>query len=534
VATVILPTVARVGQVEQERAEVDLLVLGGGGAGLTAARAGCALGARIMVVTEAGTDRQGVWTETLPLRALVGAALTGASFAEVTARVREVRARTVPVARAQGLRRQGIDVRSGSPRFLGSSGGAVEVLVTDPAVTATSALLVRARRVVVATGTVPRRPQVSGIEEVRVLFPQDLLDLPDLPHSLVVLGGGATGCELAQAFARLGTKVTLVEARPRLLSREEPEGGAAVEAALVRDGVRVLTGATVTALAPTLDDGAWVGTDVGEDVAATHLVLATGRAPATVRLSLDAVGVLVTTTGAIRVDRWLRTTHPAIFAAGGVTGLAVHGHGSHAMGLDAARSALRRGGRRWPARRGRRPGWPWEAAGLPRVTFTDPPVAGVGLREADAVARPGTLVCPFPTVRTGAGVLSARSDTLVKIVVGRSRLGLSGTRPVESGPVLGACVVGPGAGDVIAELALAVRLQLPARVLAELPHAFPTWSLGVPEALTQLFADDGELRVRPAGMPDPRFATQPEVPAVRGRTRSRGGRTRPGDRVGTG
>lgn len=263
--------------------------------------------------------------------------------------------------------------------------------VADPTSGGTPALLVdvggggtrriRAAHYLVAAGSAPWAPPIQGLDEVGYLTSTTTMELAELPRSLLVVGGNAVGLEQAQLFARLGTTVTVVELLDRLAPMEEPEVGAAIAGVFAAEGIAVHTSAQVTQVAPTRRGGpdghGMVATVRRRDghahqVRAERLLVATGRRPVTDELDLEAVGVKVGQRGEVVVDRHLRTHNPRIWAAGDVTGAPQFVYVAAAHGTLVADNALDRAGRTLDYRH------------LPRVTFTSPQLAAVGLTEEQA------------------------------------------------------------------------------------------------------------------------------------------------------
>ncbi len=267
-----------------------------------------------------------------------------------------------------------------------------EAFFASPTSVSVNGSTVHFRQALIATGSAPATPPVPGLTADRVLTSDTVWGLPELPRRLAVLGGGPIGCELGQAFARLGAQVTLVEAGERLLAREDPDAAAVVAAALARDGVRVLTDSPVTSVV--FDDGAnddgsrrsdlaghgrpsgslllTSGSTVEFDV----LLVATGRAPRTAGLAVDAAGVEVDARGHVVVDRRLRTTNRRIWAAGDVTARSAFTHTAGVHASIAASNAILGLRRRV------------STTITPRVTFTDPELAAVGVGSGVGSTRP--------------------------------------------------------------------------------------------------------------------------------------------------
>lgn len=413
-----------------ERREVDLLVVGGTPAAATAAETALALGARPLHVREPSDLR-----------------FTGRRGRLVEA--------TLSRTDARGLR---VHQR------------------------------LAAHGVVLACGTEPAIPPVAGLPDVRTFTSVSLAETGVTPESLLVLGGGPTGCAEAAYYASRGARVTVVEAADRLLPGEEPFASAAVTRTLTDAGVRVLVGGTVTKVSPTLDGGVYAGTEVGGDVAAGHLLVATGRRGATGGLELPGLGLAVER-GLVAVDSSLAGSVPGIFAAGEVTGLVEGEHADPVMGRVAAVNALL--ARRRPRLRGaRRPAMPgplhWRVDATLVITRTDPPIARVGLTRQEALDRGDLVDVRIHEVTDGGPpddpgpaelVAPSAGPRIARIVTARP---LGGGRRDSSHPeprvVVGATLVGPDAYEDIALLVLAVHTRTPVDALATV--ALPPATVG--------------------------------------------------------
>jgi pyruvate/2-oxoglutarate dehydrogenase complex dihydrolipoamide dehydrogenase (E3) component len=324
-----------------------------------------------------------------------------------------------------------------------------------------------------------------------------LLDSDRAPVTVAVLGAGSTGCALAQALARLGSSVTLIDRQPTVLAGEDPDAAALVATALRRDGVRLLLGSPVVKVAPTLDGGAWLGTAAGGDVAAERLVLAAGWRAASAGLELSSAGVTVGSRGEVTVDPGLVSSAPEVLAAGAVVGGEPQAAAALAMGAVAGANAV-----------ARRPTATWSTAAVATLVLTDPEVAGVGLTDPAAVraCRESGYLIGTGTVRWSEvtrAMLSGAGEGFVRVTVGSSSAGgrrsgwwsasgrwsASGWRSSEPARVLGATVVGPRAGDLVAPLTLAIGSGLPTSALATAVSADPTWSSALHLAVARACAD---------------------------------------------
>lgn len=343
--------------------------------------------------------------------------------------------------------------------------------------------VVRPRRVIVATGAGPAVPPVPGLESLDYMTNENVFELEAAPESLAVLGGGAIGCELAQAFGRLGVRVSLLEGLDRLLPREEPEASEVITFVLGREGVDVRTGSNVARVEPLGPKGAArLHLEGGGIVEADRVLVAVGRRAATDGLGLERAGV-ETERGFIVTDDLLATTAKGIWAVGDVAGKLQFTHAANEMGRIAAGNALSR----LPPRRFRPERIPW-------VTFTDPEVARVGLSEAEAAER-GGQVAYAPMVEVDRAVAADATDGFVKLLAGPRRV-LGNT---AGGRLLGATVVAARGGEVIAEAALALRTKMFTARLAQTAHAYPTWSTALWQAAAQFFIDVDGRRALPAG-----------------------------------
>ncbi|GHG51804.1 pyridine nucleotide-disulfide oxidoreductase [Flavimobilis marinus] len=332
--------------------------------------------------------------------------------------------------------------------------GRVEVDGTTYAVT---------RGIVVATGSRPAIPPIDGLSDVDFWTNHDAVEAEELPASLVVLGGGAIGCELAQVLARFGVEVTIVEGGDRLLAKEEPEASEALRQVFEREGIAVRTGARV---ARVLRDGTAavvVVLEGGEELRAERLLVATGRRTDVGEVGLGAVGV-DTSARAVPVDDRLRVA-PGVWAVGDLTGKGAFTHVSMYQAGIVIRELLDE------------PGPAADYRALPRVTFTDPEIGAVGLTEAQA--REAGL-----TVRTGTTATSSSSRGWIH---GPGNEGLiTLVADADRGVLVGATAMGPAGGEVLGALCVAVHAQVPIDSLRSMIYAYPTFHRGIEDALRDL------------------------------------------------
>jgi len=307
---------------------------------------------------------------------------------------------------------------------------------------------------VVATGSRPVIPPIDGLAEVPHWTSDQALSAPQYPESVLVLGGGAVGCELAQMYARFGVRVSLVEAADQLAGPEDPRVAAELASVLRDSRIDVRLGTAIRRLVPVAGGGVRAVPDTGTAIEAARVVLAVGRTPAAGDLGLDVLGVTPGDDGALRVDAHGRVEgQPHVWAAGDVTGIAPYTHGANYQARVVTANLL--GGSQQADYRA-----------IPRVIYTDPPLASVGLTERQARAD-GAAV----TVATAAISSVARSST------DGSEAGLLVlTADRERGVLVGAAAVGAAADEWISEATLAIAARVPVTVLAQVVHPFPTFS----------------------------------------------------------
>jgi len=315
--------------------------------------------------------------------------------------------------------------------------------------------------IVINTGTEPAVPPVEGLAGTPYWTNRDIVQAEQVPGSLIILGGGAIGAELAQVFARFGTAVTVVEALPRLMSFEEPESSALIERVFTAEGIKVCTDAPAERVS---HNGTHFTVHLGMSThTAERLLVATGR-----RVDLAALGVaaagLDEKARTIPTDGWMRAAD-GVWAIGDVTGKGAFTHMSMYQADIAVRDILGKGGE------------PADYRAVPRVTFTDPEVGSVGLTEEQARAaglrvRTGSTQVPYSA---RGWIHKAGNDGYIKVVADADRSVL-----------VGATSVGPWGGEVLSALQVAVRAEVPVATLRNMPYAYPTFHRAIEDALAKL------------------------------------------------
>ncbi len=444
------------------RFDRNLVVIGAGSGGLVSAYLAAALGARVTLIEKGAMGGDCLNRGCVPSKALLRSARFAgelrkaarlgwrasgeADFAAVMARVQRVIARVAPHDSAERYRELGVEVIEGAARLVAP--WTVEV----------AGRRLTSRAIVIASGARPLLPDIPGLELVEPLTSDSVWHLRERPARLLVLGGGPLGCELAQAFQRLGCQVSLVEMAERLLLREDREAGAAVQAALVEDGVALHL--RHQALRFEVVDGE--RQLVCRDLSGGHpltlgfdrVLLALGRVANLEGLGVEALDLVRRPNGSLETDEYLATRFPHIFAVGDVTGPWQFTHAAAHQAGYATINALF--GHLWRVRADYR--------AIPWATFTAPEVARVGLNEQEAREQGiAHEVTRFELAELDRAITDEAVDGFVKVltVPGRDR-------------ILGATIVGEHAGELLAEFVLAMQHGLGLKRLLRTVHIYPT------------------------------------------------------------
>ncbi len=446
----------------------DICVIGAGSAGLTVAAAAASFGQSVVLVERGAMGGDCLNYGCVPSKSLIAAAKAahgGAADAGLGVRVHaEIDYRAVhdhvhgviaaiaphdSVERFEGL---GVTVIKAQARFL------------DAATLDAGGTTVRARRFVVATGSRPIVPPIPGLADCDPLTNESVFDLTDLPPRLAIIGAGPIGAELSQAFARLGSAVTVVSAEP-LLAREDPDAVAIVRRHLLADGVALIENASIASCR--MEGGAVrLALGDGREVAADRVLVAAGRAPNVADLGLEAAGIAFGK-GGIEVDDRLRTTNRHVYAIGDVNGGLQF---THVAGYQAS-LVVRAIVFRLKAR--------YDAGLMPRAIYTAPELAEVGLGEAAARKRFGDRVSVqvAPLSGNDRAQTERATDGFVKLVLD------------PKGRLVGATIVAPPAGEMIATYALALAAKVPLKTIASFTPAYPTYAEAGKRAAVGHFAE---------------------------------------------
>ena len=322
--------------------------------------------------------------------------------------------------------------------------------------------VLRARKgIVINSGTAPAVPPIVGLAGTPYWTNREIVQAEQVPGSMIVLGGGAIGAELAQVFARFGTAVTVVEALPRLVSFEEPEASALIERIFAAEGIRVCTDAPAERVS---HNGTQFSVHLGmSTLMAERLLVATGRRVDLAALGVAAVG-LDEEGRSIPTDGWMRAAD-GVWVIGDVTGHGAFTHMSMYQADIVVRDILGQGGE------------PADYRAVPRVTFTDPEIGSVGLTEAEARAaglrvRTGLTQVPYSA---RGWIHKAGNDGFIKVI-----------EDADRSVLVGATSAGPWGGEVLSALQVAIRAEVPLATLRNMPYAYPTFYRAIEDALRNL------------------------------------------------
>ena len=441
----------------------NLIVIGGGSAGLVSAYIAAAVRAKVTLIEKHKMGGECLNTGCVPSKALIRSArfLVEAKraqelgfksarvefdFADVMARVRRVIRAIEPHDSAERYTKLGVECIKGEAR------------IVSPYTVEVNGRQLTSRGIVIATGSQPTIPNIPGLRDIGYLTSDTIWDITTLPRRLLVLGGGPIGCELAQCFARFGAQVTIVERGPRLLAREDAEFGALLQERFREEGIDLRLNQTAVEFrrGPA---GKQVVIETG-DTRATHefdeVLVALGRTANTTGLGLEALGVTTTPRGTPELNEYLQTNMPTIFACGDVAGPFQFTHTASHQAWYAAVNALFGGLRRFKA----------DYSVIPWCTFTEPEIAHVGLNELEAKKRGVPYeVTTFDLAELDRAIADEQAHGLVKVltVPGKDR-------------IVGATIAGAHAGEYIVEFIGAMRNGIGLNKILSTVHIYPTFA----------------------------------------------------------
>jgi pyruvate/2-oxoglutarate dehydrogenase complex dihydrolipoamide dehydrogenase (E3) component len=445
-----------------------LVVIGGGPAGLVAARVAASMGAKVALVERALLGGGCLNVGCIPSKAIIRTARLytemrnaehyGAQvpadirvdFPAVMQRMRRITARVSRFDSAQRLSAAGVDVFLGEAHFTAS-----DALTVD-------GIKLRFRKALVATGARPDTPSIPGLVEAGYLTNENVFDLTELPRRLLVIGGGPLGCELAQAFCRFGARTSIAQSLPLFLPKEERDAAQLLSDSFARDGidVRLNTEAVKVRMEGDRKVVDLISDGYQSTVTVDAILTGTGRLPNVERLNVDAAGIDCDATTGIRIDDFLRTSNPRVYAAGDACLEHKFTHTADASARIAVHNALALGHRRL------------SALTIPWCTYTDPEIAHVGLyvreaRDRDIPVRTFTI----PMHEVHRAIADGEETGFVKIHLKE-----------RSDRILGATIVARHAGEMINEITLAIVARIGFKTLARVIHAYPTQAEGIKKA----------------------------------------------------
>ena len=434
----------------------DLIVIGSGAAGASCWPAAARMGQRVAVIEADALGGECPNFACMPTKALlhcaevyetvvgadkfgIGTGHIAVDYAQVKAWKDAVVSRTGAALGERPYQDLGVVVIRGRARFIAAD--KVEV----------AGRVLEAERFLVATGTSPLRPEISGLRDVGYLTFREAIDLTALPSSVLVLGGGPVGCEFSHLWSAFGSRVVLADRNARLIHREDAEVGDFLAEQFSQRGVDVRLNTSVTHVERTAQGKRLTLVPGDERIVVDEILVAAGKTPNT-DLGLDAAGVAYDKQG-IAVDEMLRTTNPRVYAAGDVIGPYRFTHAAAYQGRIACDNMFGARQRRV------------DFSTMPRCVFTSPEVAAVGLTEKDAREKGIAVRVGRADIRDNDRAITAgQANGFVKVIAD------------SAGRLLGGAVVAPRGGEVGQELALAISLGATASQCAEVIHAFPTYS----------------------------------------------------------
>lgn len=460
--------------------DYNLAVIGGGSAGLVSAYIAAAIKAKVVLIEKHQMGGDCLNTGCVPSKTLlrsakifnylkradefgIEASAIKIHFPKIMERIQRVIGQIAPHDSIERYTKLGVECLQGEAKILSP----YKVLVNGKTITT--------KNIVIATGARPKIPNLPGLDSVAYLTSENIWSLRELPKNLVVLGAGAIGCELAQAFARLGSAVTLVEMSNRVLAKEDRDVSKIVAQSLVKDGVKIYTSCAATRIQKNLHSG---GMDSGGQLFCertggqagpqnhdqknlalefTHILLALGRTPNTKGLGLENLSIETSDRGFILADAFLRTTnYPNIFTCGDVTGPYQFTHTAAHQAWYVAVNALFSPFKKFKV----------DYRVIPWCTFTDPEVARVGLSETEAREKGIDFqVSKYEIEDLDRAIAEGEAKGFVKVLT------LAG-----SDKILGATIVGHHAGDIIGEFVTAMKFNLGLNKILSTIHIYPTLS----------------------------------------------------------
>ena len=439
--------------------DYNLVVLGGGSAGLIAALVGAQARAKVLLIEQDKLGGDCLYTGCVPSKSLIAAARaahtiknadefglkTGhfeVDYARIVQRISAVITAIEPKDSSERYSQMGVDCLEGRAHLVDSH----TIAVNDRNYTA--------RSIVIATGSTPKIPDINSLENVNYLTSDSIWELEDLPEQLVIVGGGAVGCELGQAYARLGSSVTIVEAASQLLPQEDLDIASVVEREFESEGIKIFLDSTIdrcNSETVSLKTNAET-----QELSYDQLLIATGRTPVVNGFGLEELGIECNAQGGVKVNQCMRTNIRSVYACGDVLGTDYFTHVAGQQGWIAGINALVR-----PFLQVR-----FNNNIIPSAVFTEPEIASVGLNERRAHARGIRYsLTVFPLAELDRALMDNRTAGFIKILTaeGRDR-------------ILGVSIVGQHAGELISNCVYAMTHGHGTNSILSTIHTYPTWT----------------------------------------------------------
>ena len=443
----------------------DLVIIGGGPGGIAALMAARELGARVAIVEKEHLGGECLSYGCMPSKALIRSSRVAAevrdaadfgievpknwkvNFPAIMRRVHNKQSTLSPGDSPPHFKKLGVDVFLGTGHFTGSN--TLEV----------AGQTLRFKKALISTGTQPVRLAAKGVEEAGYLTNQNVFKLTSLPSSLAVIGAGPIGCELAQAFARLGSKVTLITRGATILPRDDRTATERLEKVMQKEGVQILFNTQVERVEKKGRKRVLYLDRKSKSIAVDEILIAIGRLPAVEGLDLERAGVVFDLKKGVEANDFFQTSNPNIYTSGDVSSPYKFTHISQQQGKMAVHNALN--GNKLKR----------SSVIIPWCTFTDPEIAHIGVQESAA----GVQTALVEMKNTGRAVLDGETTGFVKIHVKEG-----------SDQIVGATIMARHAGDMISEIAVAIASQKGVRAIADAIHTFPTQAEAIREAAVSI------------------------------------------------
>lgn len=436
-----------------------LVVIGAGAGGLVVALGATKAGKKVLLIEKGNYGGDCTNFGCIPSKSLIASAHCSAALKEgkdlgiefssqmiqankSLCRVRDIVAEIRSHEDPDALNKLGLETLTGTASFEG------------PHVLRVNDKMIRANQIVIATGSSAYIPPIKGLNQTPFLTNETIFELKEIPKSLVVMGGGPIGCELAQAFLRLGSKVSLIHSHTALLNKEEAGAQEVIANRFKIEGMSLHLGIGVKQV--THQDGQFhIFLENGQKIESEAFLVSVGRKPNLSSLNLEAAGVNYTDKG-IPVDAYGRTNQSYIYAVGDVIGTPFFTHWAE----NQARSVLTSLILPFPFKKKID-----NTQSIPRVTYTDPEVASIGLSEKEANQHYNIATYTVPFSKVDRAITTGQTEGFVKIVTKK-----------WSSKILGCTIVGPRAGEMLGEISLAMHAGIPLRKLSALIHPYPTYN----------------------------------------------------------